>query len=302
MSGPPLISVVICTRNPRWAVFARVLGYLAAQTLPRDRWEAIVIDNDSEPPLNVEAAVQLTNLRAVVEPAVGLTRARIRGIDEAMGDLVVFVDDDNLLDPDYLERTVEIAEAFPQIGAFGGRISPEFEAEPPGWLEPFRSHLALTDFDRDEWANVTGERAVLPCGAGLCIRRELAVAYANAVATDDRRIGLDRSWESTVSCGDTDMVLSCADTGWGTGRFTSLHLTHVIPASRLAFDYHRRLAADIGYSYGRLLAIRGEASRGRRLIALVKALLAFLGVKHRGKSRSLDLAYHYGFWRGLGSC
>jgi glycosyltransferase involved in cell wall biosynthesis len=277
----------------------RVLASLAAQTLSQDRWELVVVDNGSEPPVAVGDEAGITNLRTVVEPVMGLTPARIRGIGEACGELVVFVDDDNLLDADYLEKALAIAEDDPRIGAFGGRISPEFEGEEPEWLRPFRSHLALADFSRDEWSTLTGERAVLPCGAGLCIRLPLARQWAERVAADPRRLGLGRTGERMLSCEDTDMVLSCTDAGWGTGRFTALHLTHVIPAARLAFDYQKRLAADIGVSYGRLLAIRGEAPRGRRAIALAKTVLAFLGIRHRGRARAIDLAFHDGVWRGL---
>jgi glycosyltransferase involved in cell wall biosynthesis len=298
----PIVSVILCTRNPRAGVFAGVLSALATQTLPHDRWEAIVVDNGSEPPVAIPADVkQPGRLWVVGEPTPGLTAARLRGLREARGDLVVFVDDDNLLDADYLAEAVRLADAWPHVGVFGGRISPEFEADPPEWLEPFYSHLALTTFDRDEWSNLGDDRGVIPCGAGLCIRRSCAEAWAATVAADERRLALGRRDTQMLSCEDTDMVLTCLDEGWGSARFTALHLTHVIPASRLDYAYHRRLARDIGYSYGRLLALRGRSSRGRRMIALGKTVLAFLGVKHRGRARKLDVAYHYGYWRGLRS-
>ena len=296
----PALSVIICTRNPKPLVLRRVLEYLSGQTLPHARWEAILVDNGSEPPVAIPADWQQPGrLRIVVEPTPGLTAARLRGIREAHGDLVVFVDDDNLLDPDYLAEAVRLAAAWPQIGVFGGRISPEFEAAEPDWLQAFRSHLALADFERDEWANILSDGAVIPCGAGLCVRRPLAERWAARVAADPRRLALDRSGESTMSCGDTDLVFSCLDEGWGSARFTALHLTHVIPASRLDYAYQRRLARDIGYSYGRLLAIRSENSCGRRAIAAVKTALAWAGVKHRGNARVLDYEYHRGYWRGL---
>jgi hypothetical protein len=100
---------------------------------------------------------------------------------------------------------------------------------------------------------------------------------------------------------DDDLVMTCLDQGLGAGRFQALHLRHVIPASRLDYDYHRRLAQDIGYSYGRLLALRGRSSRGRWAIAALKTVLAFLGVTHRDRARKLDVAYHYGYLRGLRS-
>jgi glycosyltransferase involved in cell wall biosynthesis len=51
----PIASVILCTRNPRAGVFAGVLSALATQTLPHDRWEAIVLDNGSEPPVAIPA-------------------------------------------------------------------------------------------------------------------------------------------------------------------------------------------------------------------------------------------------------
>lgn len=294
-----MISAVTCTRNPRPEIFERTLQSLASQTLPRDRWECLVVDNASDRPVAESAGRFLPEARAVVEPAIGLTPARLRGIREAQGGLIVFVDDDNLLAADYLEQAIRIADELPQMGAFGGRIEAEFASPPPKWLQPFWSHLALVDFDSDRWSNNPADHSLIPCGAGLCIRREAALAYAGRVAADPRRLALDRVGNATLSCGDTDMVLTAVDAGWGMGRFRALHLTHVIPESRLQFGYHKQLAADIGFSYGRLLKIRGEASRGRRWIAAFKMLLAVAGVTHRGKSRALDTAFHHGVWRGM---
>jgi GT2 family glycosyltransferase len=296
------VSVVVCTRDPRPAVLRRVLAALASQTLPPEAWETIIVDNGSQPPVAISAdSSRPGRLRTIHEPTTGLTAARLCGISHATGDLVVFVDDDNLLDANYLAEAVRLAGEWPRIGVFGGRISPEYEVVEPAWLGEFRAHLAIADFERDEWANIRGPGAVIPCGAGLCVRQPLAERWAASVAADPRRLALDRTGTSTMSCGDTDLVLTCLDDSWGSARFKALHLTHEIPASRLDYAYHRRLARDIGYSYGRLLAIRGETSRGRRAIAAVKTALAWAGVKHRGKARVLDFEYHAGYWRGLRS-
>jgi GT2 family glycosyltransferase len=295
-------SVIICTRNPRAAVFPRVLAAVAGQGLPAADWEIVVIDNGSAPPVSITPPPASPPVRVVVEPQPGLTRARIRGIRESRGELIVFVDDDNLLDPDFLETALGLANSFPQIGVFGGRISGEFEASPPDWLTPFLSHLALAEFSSDEWSSLADDRAVLPCGAGLCVRRSAAETWAGHVETDPRRLALGRTGDKTLACEDTDLVFTCLDHGFGSGRFTALHLTHVIPASRLEYGYHRQLARDIGWSWGRLQAIRGQTSFGRKAIAFAKACLAFLGVKHRGKARRIGLAYHVGVWRGLSIC
>jgi hypothetical protein len=295
---PPL-SVVLCTWNPRGDVLARVLAALAEQTLPADAWELIVVDNSSNPPVDARLpAASGIRCRTVVEPVVGLTAARIRGIREATGELLVFVDDDNVLDADYLAQAVALAAARRDLGAFGGRTSPDFETPPPEWLRPFYSHLALVECDRDVWSSQPFPHDVLPCGAGMCVRRSLAAAWADDVAADPRRLALGRTGATPLGAEDADLALSCLDRGHATGRFTALHLTHVIPARRLDFDYQLRLAHDLGASYGRLLALRGDLRPGRRLRILARTIVAWLGIKHRGPARAVDLAYYRGFLAG----
>ena len=61
------------------------------------------------------------SVRVVREDKLGLTHARVRGFQEAQGEIVVMVDDDNVLKPDYLERAIKILEKYPQLGAVGGK-------------------------------------------------------------------------------------------------------------------------------------------------------------------------------------
>src|SRR6478609_179898 len=103
----PEVSVIICTHNPREHILLRAVEGLRRQTLPVSRWEFVLIDNASAKP--VAEYLDLTwhaAGRIVREDELGLTPARLRGIAETRGDLVIFVDDDNVLDPDYLEQAV----------------------------------------------------------------------------------------------------------------------------------------------------------------------------------------------------
>ena len=55
-----------------------------------------------------------------------------------MGEILIFVDDDNVLDPNYLSRAAQLASNWPILGAWGaGLILPEFEVEPPPHLKEF---------------------------------------------------------------------------------------------------------------------------------------------------------------------
>lgn len=288
------ISVITCTRNPRREYLDRVLHALYNQTYPPDAFEIIIVDNGSYPPLTIAE----DRCRVVVEPTAGLTHARLRGILEAKGDWLVFVDDDNVLDINYLVNAEKVWTGFPQLGAIGGRSEPEFEGEPPAWLLPFLSHLAIINVEEDCWSN-RKDFEVFPCGAGLCIRRAVANAYAEEVRLDDRRRSLDRSDRSLISCGDTDMVIQCIRSGWGVGRFRSLRLTHLIPQQRLNYAYNKRLSYCIGYSVGVLRTIEGPVPSTVKTKAFINAVLSPLIGKVSGRGKWIEFAGKYGFWQGL---
>lgn len=248
---------MVCTWNPRQDYLQRTLDALARQTLPAELWELVVVDNHSSPPVAERGFAMPGNARLVLEAQAGLTSARLRGIAETRGEMLVFVDDDNLLAPDYLEVARRIAAEHPKIGVFGGRSLPEFEAPPPEWMKPFWPNLALHDFDEDQWTN-RRDFSCFPCGAGMCIRRDAANRYVMLVQRDSFRKGLDRSAGSLSSGGDTDIVLETLSGGWGVGRFKELSLLHIIPAARMSVEYHCRLAWGMGVSIGQL---NGRSSR-----------------------------------------
>ena len=102
-----MISAIICTHNPREEFLKRALQALAVQTLDTQNWELIVIDNASTERLDKSLDLSWhPDSRVVRENELGLTPARLRGIRESKGDVLVFIDDDNVPEPDFL-RSVE---------------------------------------------------------------------------------------------------------------------------------------------------------------------------------------------------
>lgn len=250
------ISVVICTHNPRERYITRVLGALRAQTRPSITWELVIVDNRSEVPLQGRVDISWhPRGRIVREDELGLTPARLRGIGESRGGLIVFVDDDNILSADYLDVAAGIWERRPDIGAFGASLKPEFEVPPPEWCKPFVEYIAGTEIDRDYWCNFDFKWS-MPSGAGLCAHRSVCERYVEVVTNDPLRKSLDRSGKKLASGGDTDLALTAVDLGLGVGRFKDLVLVHIIPADRLTEDYVVNIYAGIGECYKYLEAIR----------------------------------------------
>ncbi|MDQ6726861.1 MAG: glycosyltransferase family 2 protein [Actinomycetota bacterium] len=124
LADPPLVSVVIATRN-RPDLLRRCLGSLRDLEYPR--FEVVVVDNAASVPADrvvAEAAGAGLDVRYVREPVAGLARAHNRGVEEARGEIVAFVDDDVAVDGQWLS---EIAAAFldvPGAGCVTGMILP----------------------------------------------------------------------------------------------------------------------------------------------------------------------------------
>jgi glycosyltransferase involved in cell wall biosynthesis len=248
MSG---ISVIICTHNPRVDFLQRVLDALQAQTLPKNQWELLVIDNGSKQRL--AEAWDLSwhpNARHIREDELGLISARLRGIKESKGELLIFVDDDNVLEGFFLEVAVSIHRKFAQLGAFGaGKITPEFETQPDSDLAPFLKMLTLRDDKMPVWSNFQNFNGSTPWGAGLCILRSVGLAYAEASSSDKIRRSLGRRGEILLSCEDLDLSLFACKVGFGTGVFPELSLIHLIPARRLERQYLVELAGGNAASH-----------------------------------------------------
>ena len=290
------LSIIICTHNPRMDYLQRVLTALQAQTLPREQWELLLIDNASREPLS--KAWDLSwhpHGRHILEQTLGLTPARLRGIDEAASEILIFVDDDNILAPDFLEQALRIGNEWPQLGAWGGKQIPVFEKGPPA--EKWKVEFWSPQLTRDIWSN-TYDRTTTPIGAGVCIRRKVAIRYAELVRTDPRRMGLDRKGTSLISGGDIDMARVACDMGLGNGLFVCLSLDHLIPERRTTDDYLIKLHEGFGYSITVLEAIRGSIPPYRPVRDRVMGFLRL--VKFQRETWRLHIAYDRGRVKALG--
>ena len=257
------ITAILCTHNPRPDYLERVLAALQGQTLALSQWELVIIDNASTSPLAPSMDLSWhPQGRVVLEPHLGLTRARQRGFREAQAELLVYVDDDNVLAADYLEQVQQAFGQHPQLGVAAGKALPEFEVPPPDWLPEFYSMLALRDF---------GDTATLipgcspcqhypdqaPAGAGMALRRAAFADYWASLGDDAARLRLGRTGQNLVSGEDNDIVLTLLNRGWDGAYLPQLQLIHLIAARRLQSDYLARLNFAASQSWVQVLDLHG---------------------------------------------
>jgi len=253
------VSVVICTHNPRQDHLERTLASLKRQTLPQELWELLVVDNASAIPVaGVHDLSWHSNWRHLLESKLGLTMARIRGIVESTSEVILFVDDDNVLAPNYLSNVLEIMRREPQLGVIGaGRLEPEFEETPEPGLMPYTPMLALRTVAASRWSNDPQDQTI-PWGAGMAVTRGVADRYRNIILADPLKQRLDRAGNTLNSCGDDEFSWVACEMGLGKGVFTELQVTHLIGRARTQREYLLRLAEGHAFSRAFLMHIHGS--------------------------------------------
>lgn len=258
------LSVIIPTHNPDPARLRRALLGLRAQTLQIGRWETILVNNASSgfPDQNFFQEFAPKSFSLVSEPTLGLSEARRRGFNVAKGDVAVLVDDDNVLEPEYLESVLAVFERQPQVGVAGGRSIPEFELAPERWQLEFLPLLALRDLGPDQLVSDSHREGIdslleypayAPIGAGMALRRATWLSWLDSLPLHGNSLA-DRRGAELTSGGDNDIVFAAMRAGWKVGYFPCLGLIHLIPKSRLDASYLARLNRGIQMSWMQVLA------------------------------------------------
>jgi glycosyltransferase involved in cell wall biosynthesis len=133
-SRRPFLSAIVATFD-RAELLADALESLCRQTLERDAFEVVVVDDGSRDETRETAASFRARLplRYTYQRNAGLAAARNHGIFVARGEVLLFLDDDDLADPALLEAHAEThrRQPEPELGVLGyTRLSPELAADP----------------------------------------------------------------------------------------------------------------------------------------------------------------------------
>jgi glycosyltransferase involved in cell wall biosynthesis len=251
--------LIICTHNPRWDYLIRTLDSIRDQKMMPGECEFryAIVDNNS-PPECAERLQRLCRERGFqyfFEKEQGLVHARICGLRNTSGEVIVWVDDDTVLAPNFLSEVARIARKMPFLGIWGGNIALELEKPVPDYIRPHLALLTENKVEVEEWSNYRMCPSV--AGAGMSTRRIVGNRYlANYEASPMRKL-LGRSAKNLFSGEDWDFCLTSAELGLGVGRMPSLSLTHLIPERRTTEEYILKIAEGHKFSAQIVLAIRG---------------------------------------------
>ncbi|MGD0420312.1 MAG: glycosyltransferase [Xanthobacteraceae bacterium] len=255
MNDSAAIDVLISSHNPDADRLRATLIALETQTMPKDRYSLLIVDNASSEPFDARGH------RLIREERLGLAYGRLAGIKNTMAPLIVFVDDDNAPDSNYLERAKTLMDAHPEVGMAGGRSSPQWDEKAiiPEWLNEFYGPLAVRDLGPEilieSAASPLKYPACAPIGAGMVVRRAALSAWLGSMNAAEVVTG--RQGNELASGEDCDMVLHAIKAGWSVAYFPELQLAHLIPSARVTTPYLARLNQGIAKSWVQLLDRHG---------------------------------------------
>lgn len=252
------LSVVLCTRN-RGTLLDRCLGAIADATVGPDV-EIVVVDNGSTDRTADVAAGWSASLpvRYVMEATVGLSHARNAGLRHAVGEVLVFLDDDVVVRPGWLDAYADAYRRRPTVAGVAGRIQLDWPDGRPAWLNPTReTWFARLDLGDEPRLLANGER---PVGANMSVTKRVA----ESVGGFDPRLGYSGS--RLLGNEEIEFFDRVVDAGHDLAYEPRAEVLHVVEGRRVTRGYLiRRLHAQ-GRSDARLAVTAGEPDAGSRAV------------------------------------
>ena len=296
------LSIVIATYN-RSAMLMQTLQSVIEQTLPREEWECVVVNNNSTDSTAADfeafaARYPDYNLRMVLETNQGLSYARNRGIRESEGEYIAIVDDDERIAPEFVASYVALFDDVPDAVAAGGPIVAEYPTGRPRWMSAFTERpIANTMYFGEEVREFP--RGRVPGGGNMALRRS-AVRRYGVFDTSLGYVG-----ESLVGGEESDLFerLQIAEAKYY--YVPKAVMYHIIPKEKLTTEYLRRLSYNVGVSQLRRARYYHRKGRvrlnecGKWLATLV--LAAWYGVTLQWRKAKYLIIMRWNITRGLWS-
>lgn len=246
-ANAPMHASVIIPTSGRPQELGRTLESILSQDAPACEHEVLVVENGEKG--GAERVVRRalrerprSAVRYLHDATPGLLSGRHRGALEARGEILVFVDDDIDATQGWLQSIVGTFGAS-SVHLVGGRNLPQFEVEPPAWLEGFwytpphggRACIYLSLLDLGEAELQIDANYVW--GLNFAIRRatlfELGGFHPDNIADELQQFQGD---------GETGLTMKANERGLRAIYQPKARIHHRIPASRLTAEYFCRRA------------------------------------------------------------
>lgn len=299
MSRQPFLELVICTYNNAPSLEKVLTAIAQQQTPPSIGWSVLVVnnnctDNTDDVVNRAIQAGQIPGLRMVYEPHQGLTPARLCGVQNTTAPWIAFVDDDCVLQPNWVAEAIAFATQHSTCGGFGGKVTLDWQTPPSPYVLEFTYCFA------EQNKGDTPQQVDCLVGAGMVVNR----SALEAVGWINHQFLSDRIGKQLISGGDVEIGLRLA-AHYELWYVPACHILHQIPSHRTTYSYLLRI--NYGLGHGQLLseALNWERSYTSWLRASVRQAwghtryAGYLGLQAIKRRKSLKpAAITFAFWRG----
>lgn len=238
------LSVIICTYN-RIELLPYCFNSILNQSYSENDVEYILINNNStdstkEYVLSFLQEHQDLGLRYVEEFDQGLSNARNRGIREAKGKWVAFIDDDAIMYDNYVQEVINVIDSNPSFIAFGGKIIVHFLGNPPKWQNPYVNSL-FGYFDKGD-SSFKFKSNSYPRGSNMIFKK----LVFDDIGFFDPNLG--RLKKNLGGNEEKDLFYRIFKAGYTVMYLPNLVIKHIAPPERTTKSFVRLQANGIGIS------------------------------------------------------
>jgi len=239
----PFISVVVCSYN-REKYIADAIESLVNQTLSVDLYEVLIIDNNSKDRTGqiaiewIEKHKDTHQISYFKETNQGLCFARNRGIQEARGQFICYMDDDGIADPNFLEVQYNFLKENPDVIGLGGKIIPRYVHGKPAWIDGILEGLvSKVDFGNNNF-QYSGRK--YPVGCNMTYRKDIL----EQVGMFDTSIG--QVGDNLVRGDETELFERIKKLNQPVYYLGNSRVEHVIEQDRLTRAHIKKMSEGVG--------------------------------------------------------
>ena len=220
--------------------------------------EFVIVDNNSAD--NTREIVEIFKDRLplvyLFEPKPGKNCALNKALDEiALGDLVIFTDDDVKPNKDWFKKIIEVSEKWPSIDVFGGKVGMEWPPDSPKCYKQLEKIIyAQHDYGEEEKLY---ENRVTPIGPNYWVRSKLFKSGERF----NESFGPTPDHRKRIMGSEASFLLGLIDKGYSIVYSPDVFVGHYVTKEQQDIRYLRSRAASLG----RWAAAGTEKFKRRRL-------------------------------------
>jgi glycosyltransferase involved in cell wall biosynthesis len=289
------VTAVVACHNSETFIEPTIKALLNQKIHDALTFEIIVADNNSsddtaEKVKNIYKEYKGDiNLTIIHEKEAGAAFARKTAVLNASCNIVSFIDDDNILEEDWIQKVYRLFKTKPEVGVIGGFNKAHITGRKPGWFYQFQNSFACGPQARKS-SYITDRKFVF--GAGASFRTEILLTIYHSslpLFLSGKKAGA-----FLLSGNDSELSHRAILMGWELWYEETLVLRHNLSANRLNWKSLCKMQAAHSAAlivlnvYRALIDRKKVKSYYRMFFSVLKSAVGFL-LRNLAKGKILNI-------------